>query len=59
MLVSTKDKARLGGGSSWGLLCPAGNVAWISEAKIALSRAGVRLNQVQQTQNTEQLDGLI
>ena len=54
-----RDKVQLGGGSSWGLLCPAGDVAWISEAKMALSRAGIRLHQVQELQDAEQLDGLL
>ena len=54
-----RDKIHLGGGRSWGLLCPAGDVAWASEAKMALSHAGIQLKQVQQLQDAEQLDGLL
>jgi len=54
-----QNKIQLGGGSSWGLLCPAGDVAWELEAKMALLRVGIRLTQVQQIQDAEQLDGLL
>ncbi|OCL14727.1 nonribosomal peptide synthetase 7 [Glonium stellatum] len=54
-----RENVQLSGGSSWGLLCPGGDVAWASEAKMNLSRAGIRLTQVQQLQDAEQLDGLI
>ncbi|CAD6592399.1 MAG: hypothetical protein ASARMPRED_006249 [Alectoria sarmentosa] len=54
-----RDKVQLGGGRSWGLLCPAGDVTWASEVKMALSRAGIQLTQVQQLQDAKQLDGLL
>ncbi|MCJ1441372.1 MAG: hypothetical protein MMC23_001858 [Stictis urceolatum] len=56
-----KHKFQMGDGCSWGLLCPAGEVAWASEAIKALSRAGVQLKQVRQLQDAEilGLDGLV
>ena len=54
-----RSKIKLGNGSSWGLMCPAGDVAWILEAKVALSRADIWLNEVRQLQDAKHLDGLL
>ncbi len=46
-------------GGSWGLLCPAGDVAWAREVKTTLSRAGVQVLKVADLEDAEELDGLL
>ena len=58
-LVDRNEVKLCGGSSSWGFLCPAGDVSWAQEAKRALSRAGIQLTQVQQLQDAAELDGLL
>ena len=48
-----------GGSSSWGFLCPAGDVSWAQEARNALSRSGIQLTQVRQLQDAASLDGVL
>lgn len=46
-------------GGMWGLLCPAGEVAWAEEAKAALSSAGINLLSVSHLHDANGLDGLL
>ncbi|PFH56609.1 hypothetical protein XA68_16258 [Ophiocordyceps unilateralis] len=46
-------------GGTWGLLCPAGQVPGAGELADALSRSGVRLEQVGQLGEAEGFDGLL
>ncbi|MGH3375173.1 MAG: amino acid adenylation domain-containing protein [Actinoallomurus sp.] len=51
------DDVELGG--SWGLLCPAGDVAWAREIRTTLSRAGIQAIKVTDLEDAEDLDGLL
>ena len=51
------DDVELGG--SWGLLCPAGDVAWARQVKTTLSRAGIQVIKVVDLEDAEELDGLL
>ncbi|WP_212528049.1 polyketide synthase [Actinospica durhamensis] len=51
------DKVEIGG--SWGLLSPAGDVAWGREVKTALSRAGVQAFKVRDLEEAQDLDGVL
>lgn len=46
-------------GGSWGLLCPAGDVAWARDVKTTLSRAGIQVLKVRDLEDAEDLDGLM
>ena len=46
-------------GGSWGLLCPAGDVAWAREMKTSLGRAGIQVLKVVDLEDAEDLDGLL
>ncbi|WP_378733236.1 amino acid adenylation domain-containing protein [Nocardia brasiliensis] len=51
------DNVELGG--SWGLLSPAGDVAWAREVKTTLSRAGIQVIKVRELDDADELDGLL
>ncbi|KAF7552870.1 hypothetical protein G7Z17_g4009 [Cylindrodendrum hubeiense] len=44
---------------SWGIVCPAGDVAWASDVKAALSCTNIQLLQVEDLKDAEELDGLL
>jgi amino acid adenylation domain-containing protein/thioester reductase-like protein len=46
-------------GGSWGLLCPAGDVAWARQVKTALARAGVQVLKVADLEDAADLDGVL
>ncbi|TGB19163.1 amino acid adenylation domain-containing protein [Streptomyces palmae] len=46
-------------GGSWGLMTPAGDVAWAKEVRTTLARAGIQLIKVQELEDAEDLDGLV
>ncbi|MFI9509721.1 amino acid adenylation domain-containing protein [Nocardia sp. NPDC052566] len=46
-------------GGSWGLLTPAGDVAWAREVRTTLSRAGIQVIKVRTLEDADELDGLL
>ena len=53
------DTANVEVGGSWGLLCPAGDVAWARQVKADLSRGGIQVIKVADLEDAADLDGLI
>ncbi|MEU6235318.1 amino acid adenylation domain-containing protein [Kitasatospora sp. NPDC047058] len=51
------EEVELGG--SWGLLAPAGEVAWARELENGLARAGIQVIEVDDLADAEDLDGLL
>ena len=57
--VCREDTEFCNDSSSWGLLCPAGDLSWAHIANSVLSRSGIRLIQVKQIEDAANLDGLL
>ncbi|KAH7130941.1 polyketide synthase [Dactylonectria macrodidyma] len=54
--ADTKDLAV---GGSWGLLCPTGDVPWVSDVKTALSQQNITLLPVTHPNDAQSLDGIL